>query len=427
VRGFFSTAGVWAVAAAALCSPTTGASAADDRGVDGGSTNPATRPADGTLEIVITAIEGHAEVKETPDGVWHRIAVSQIFSEGCQFRTGPRSSVQFTVGPDQIFRVDRLSLVRVVRANLHDGKIKTTVIMTYGRISKDLDTPIAPHDDTIVSPCSILAVRGTRVSLYDQPPYEPEAVSLTGAAVYSNLRGQLTRFGSKGGGTVILPAEASSAAQNQVQAGVVDPRGAFSGRSDSEEPLLSYLTGLGGVFNSLQIVRGTLSPSESLIGALQVQGALFFVLEWTGSASTVVDYSVTSPLGEVVSNTITERQAASGGVYNTNSHGSAVANSAGIGRQEIDWSANSPGPSYPLGTYTLTETLEGTTTQTLAQNHVAVTATQSALQMLSNGQQRIPLLGTSKLDFRSPTASYEFTVPIIGQLQFKRLAGDPVP
>ena len=51
------------------------------------------------------------------------------------------------------------------------------------------------YDSTIRSPNAALAVRGTLVSLYDQPPFAPEAVSLTGRAVFRNTRRQLVAFG----------------------------------------------------------------------------------------------------------------------------------------------------------------------------------------------------------------------------------------
>ena len=40
-------------------------------------------------------------------------------------------------------------------------------------------------------------MRGTLVSLYDQPPFAPEAISLTGRAVFQNTRRQLVAFGGQ--------------------------------------------------------------------------------------------------------------------------------------------------------------------------------------------------------------------------------------
>src|ERR1700683_1194212 len=113
-----------------------------------------------------------------------------------------------------------------MRATLRpDGTIATDVGMEYGRVSKDVDVPQRPHEDTIVTPASTLAVRGTRVSLYDQPPFEPEAISLTGQAVFSGL-GQQVRaaaFGAKGEGTAGVTSSNPSAASNALNGRIVDP------------------------------------------------------------------------------------------------------------------------------------------------------------------------------------------------------------
>lgn len=422
MRAFGSIPFFLAIAALAPAPPFARAAAGSAPGAS--PTPSATQPENGSLRIVITAIQGQAEAKETADAAWHTIREGQVFGEGCEFRTGPRGAVQFTVGDDQVFRVDRLSLVQVIGANLSSGTIKTTVGLTYGRISKDVDVPILPHDDTIVSPSTTLAVRGTRVSVYDQPPYQPEAVSLTGPAVYANPRGRSVQFGAKGGRTAKLAGNADGPAQYQLQISQIDPLGAFWGRSESEEPLLNYLGSLGGVFDFSQLVRDGESSIGSVIGSVPLQGELFFPMVCgNGPAFTVVDYTVTSPLGETVSRTMP--MVPSGGFYNTGDSDN-IAGSDGTGFQEIDWSGNPGGQNFPSGTYTLTETLSGTTTQTLAQNPAtAVTATQFATVMQSNGQQTSIPPATALLNAASPTASYKLKVPVNAATQFRQITGNP--
>ena len=85
----------------------------------------------------------------------------------------------FTVGTDQIFRVDRLSLVNVLRAKLStSGAIETNIGLNYGRLTKNLIGPSCAHHDAIITPTQTLAASNTHTSMYDQPPYEPEVVSI---------------------------------------------------------------------------------------------------------------------------------------------------------------------------------------------------------------------------------------------------------
>ena len=219
----------------------------------------------------------------------------QELVEGCEFRTGPQGTIQFTVGADDIFRVDRLSLVQVIRANLANGKIKTTVGMSYGRVSKDVDAPILPHDDTIVSPSSTLAVRGTQVSLYDQPPYEPEAVSLTGHAVFDTMGRERVSFGAKGEGTAIVTANNPDPAGNALADSIVDPSIAAA-RTAAEQKLLADLITQGAIvsFNvqeMLPVVRNAPNPPlPQLIP--QVPGDLVFLARWTGDTNVNIGLTV---------------------------------------------------------------------------------------------------------------------------------------
>ena len=63
----------------------------------------------------------------------------------------------------------------------------------YLSLSKrEIYNMIAAHELTAVKHGrSALPVRGTRVSLYDQPPFAPQATSLTGRAAFRNQRRQM--------------------------------------------------------------------------------------------------------------------------------------------------------------------------------------------------------------------------------------------
>ena len=186
---------------------------------------PTTSFTPGPLAIHVTAVEGGAQYRPNGETKWKSLKGPLDLTEGTELRTGPKGAIQFTVGTDQVYRVDRLTVVKLLRANLGaDGTIKTAVGMTYGRVSKDVDAPARPHEDVIVTPSSTLAVRGTRVSLYDQPPYEPEAISITGTAIanFNRLSHSVT-FGAKGQGVAAVNANNPDAADNSLVGGYVDP------------------------------------------------------------------------------------------------------------------------------------------------------------------------------------------------------------
>src|SRR5688500_11420799 len=67
------------------------------------ATSPATPPAarGEALIATITAIKGVVQVRTAEDQPWKAAAVGMELDEGAEFRTGPRSAVQFVIPPDQ--------------------------------------------------------------------------------------------------------------------------------------------------------------------------------------------------------------------------------------------------------------------------------------------------------------------------------------
>lgn len=172
------------------------------------------------LRVFVTAVQGEqAEFKRKPDSAWERARVGLVLDENAEFRTGDKSSIRFNIPPGQTFTLDRLSSCKVSEAAFDGSKVKTTVGLEQGRVRMDVN-PTGPgskreiekvdfdsarmaeagvvHDTQIRSPNSALAVRGTRVSLLDQPPYAPLATSLTGRAEFLNTRRQVVAFGAAG-------------------------------------------------------------------------------------------------------------------------------------------------------------------------------------------------------------------------------------
>jgi hypothetical protein len=373
-------------------------------------TGPASAPvqtAAEPLKIVVTAVQGTAEVKLQSGQAWQKVAAGMELPVGCQIRTGIPGVVQLKVGDDQICRIDRLSLVRVVRAEEGEGKIKTVMGMTYGRVSKDVDEPVEPHDDTIVSPTSTLAVRGTRVSLYDQPPYAPEAVSLTGRAVYTNSKGRAVRLGKKGEGTVKVNDTSDNAATYQLA------QEAVASSVDNRE-----LSALGSL------------ARESAGGPItrDIAGLLQFNLTWSNGAlaNSVMDFSVTSPdMGGTVFTMAPPPtfvpsptppgtlSTTSGGKYITGVGTGIgdVADSDGNGKQEIVW--GDPTGSFPAGTYTITATLRGTDSAVLAPGDLTATVV-SVTENLPNSAPKTVTALESILGDSGPNklaVTYTVTLP----------------
>jgi len=65
------------------------------------------------------------------------------------------------------------------------NKVKTDLIMKYGRTHYDIEGAGLEHQATITSPSSTLAVRGTDVVLCDQVPFTPYSISYTGRASFT--------------------------------------------------------------------------------------------------------------------------------------------------------------------------------------------------------------------------------------------------
>lgn len=249
------------------------------------------------LQATITGIEGLVQVRNGENEPWRKAEVGMVLPESAEFRTGPRSAVRFTIPPAQTVTLDRLGTVKLVQAVNDHGRIKTNLGMRYGRTRYDVEAAGVEHESSISSPSTTLAVRGTKVSLYDQPPFRPEAVSLTGRAVFSDRR-KKTTLGGPGSGKARMTADDASAADAARGATVSDPIN-DSARSRAEARLINTLIAGGATVSvdrgsGLRVVTGGVPPSDAqLIPALP--GTLNFVLRWESNAN--LDLGVGAPGG----------------------------------------------------------------------------------------------------------------------------------
>jgi hypothetical protein len=175
---------------ALLLTGSTGFSEMDAPSVD------ATQPvaSNQSIQATIVAIDGHVQVRMSHDAAWQTAKEQMVLNEGAEIRTGPHSTVQFVIPPDQTITLDRLGTLEILRSNFENGKIMTDLGMKYGRTRYDIDAHGQLHDAKVHSPGAVLAIRGTHVSLYDQPPYAPQAESFTGRALFGFRRRQIRQL-----------------------------------------------------------------------------------------------------------------------------------------------------------------------------------------------------------------------------------------
>jgi hypothetical protein len=247
-----------------------------------------------SMQVNITEVKGLVQVREGEDQPWHKAVVNMVLSEGAELRTGPHSSVTCTIPPDQTFTLDRLGTVRVQDAFKQGNKVKTDLIMKYGRTHYDIESAGLEHQSTITSPSSTLAVRGTNVVLMDQVPFTPYAVSFTGRALYTYKHSTIN-VGTKHGRYAKALAGSDGAAETGIGESVVDPKYSAS-LSAADRALVATEVARGAVLNfnpttNMPTVSGgrPLFDSE-LPGPLP--GTLDLVLRWTGNANLNLEVGV---------------------------------------------------------------------------------------------------------------------------------------
>jgi FecR protein len=273
---------VTATAGAAPTRPATRATTAT-------TTSPASAPAAGQrLEATVTGVEGLVQVRAAADQQWQICKVGMVLDEGAEFRTAPRSAVRFTIPPGQTVTLDRSGACKLLRAVMEAGRVTTDVGLEHGRIRYDLEAPGVEARSTIRSPNSTLAVRGTKVSLYDQRPFPPEAVSLTGRAEFSTFKRQLAFGGPRAGKAKV--SQDRAAAEQSLVAAVLDPSIPLA-RSAEEQQLVATLLSRGSTIilgddsKAIPIVRGGTVPRTDAELQSFLVGELNFVLRWEGDAN----------------------------------------------------------------------------------------------------------------------------------------------
>lgn len=255
----------------------------------------------GPLRFIVTAVQGRAQVRLPGEEGWRAAELDMELLEGTECRTAHKSALQIAILPDQVVTLDRLSKIRLVRAELEKtGTVITYIGLETGRVRYDIEAEGRKHEATIRSPSSTLAVRGTQFIAYDQPPFAPQGISLRGRVSFADARKRVN-FGGKGKAKITT--DVNSAAQLAFNATYVDPS-LPGARSPAEQELLTQIQERGGVVTfdpgaGINVVRGgiPLTPQEV---AAAPPGRLNFGLFWLGD--TDLNLSVAIPeLNELVS------------------------------------------------------------------------------------------------------------------------------
>jgi hypothetical protein len=250
------------------------------------TTAPATTsPAGESLRVIVADVRGLVRVRTSPTERWQKATVGMDLGEGAEFQTGPKSAVVCTIPPDQTIVLDRLGVISVAEAVKREGTTRTDLLMKYGRTEYEIEAAGAKHDATIRSPSSTLAVRGTRVNLYDQPPFTPSAQSYTGRAIYQYAKRQ-TALGAPGRGAIVR-ADRGSAAETALDETVVDPS-IQEARTNSDAKLIETETSRGGVIGfdrrtGIAVVKGGPgAPGDDVLSQF-LPGRFNVIARWTGN------------------------------------------------------------------------------------------------------------------------------------------------
>lgn len=330
---------------------------------------PAALP-DGPLRVIVSAISGNVQVRQDSSQPWAPAAVGQEYQEGVEFRTGVRSVVKFKIPPDSDLTIDRLGVVKILRAAIQDGTIKTDVGMKYGRARYDIETAGRVHDAKIRSSTSVLAIRGTDVILDDTPGFPVQAVSVTGRARFSDTN--TGRSASLGSPNATTPSKLDSTTGSVTGTAVnqaLPPAPINNLRTNPENRLVANIpqlgsvpppVGIGGAGQSAAPGGATQPPSSGTVpppptNPNLIPGRLEFALTWSGNAD--LQIGVISALGEPITTNPSNVQgipsrgtgpavasAPSGGVASADNKGAG-----GGGTESVTWANGFPAGRYDFG------------------------------------------------------------------------------
>ena len=202
-----------------------------------------------TVEATVSAVIGLVMVRDAEAAPWRKAQVGMIVPVGGEVRTGPKSSITFSL-PHQTLTLDRLGTIKLLEAIVGADTLKTDVGLQYGRVRYSVEAAGIEHESVIRSPSNALAIRGSIVELLED--------GLSRSVFVYKGRGQVF---TTGGPTVTMGTsdEADYGDQPYVvengkmdpvqnrQSETVTPYASASSLSKNEQKLVSTNTNVGGM------------------------------------------------------------------------------------------------------------------------------------------------------------------------------------
>lgn len=270
----------------------------------------------GDLKATITSTRGIVQVRMSEAGKWQRARVGMILDQGAEFRTGPRSAVQFTIPPGQTITLDRLGTCKVLQAVQRGNKVVTNVGMKYGRTRYNIAASGVEHESSIHTTSATLAVRGTNFFADENPAFSFRAGTDHPMSITDHQRGgtdgQQTSIGSTDGEQVEYDSEQGSAAETEnteivVDAVESDAQTNTETQLATDQPVarsngLTTLNFKPAEFQDIQTAPANQRPPSNPLDDL-VRGLLEFTLNWTDQTTAGVaadlDLHVIDPQGGI--------------------------------------------------------------------------------------------------------------------------------
>ncbi|MEX0774139.1 MAG: hypothetical protein WD042_00350 [Phycisphaeraceae bacterium] len=217
------------------------------------------------LRVTIAGVQGMVQVRGEENAAWESAKAGMVLGPGAEFRTGPRSMVQFRVPPDQIITLDRLGTVKVLEAiRLAENKVKLDLGMEYGRTDYRVEAAGVEHDTTIRSPASTLAVRGTTgMTSSSNGGTFPDQFKAFNNLVTRTQGGQQVAFGGKGTQTQVNSNNGTPQDGSSEQANPVMPT--VPGTPQDVQNAMANLTRTGQAFGSVFSSQSALQGGANVI------------------------------------------------------------------------------------------------------------------------------------------------------------------
>jgi hypothetical protein len=247
------------------------------------------------LNIIIKRVEGDVQVRASEDQPWVPARQWMRLPVRGEIQTGPKSVVHFLIPPNRAYLLDRLGTTKLLDAEFDGKTLRTQLEMAYGRISQVLEPGAGRPPSSDAGPIPVieesgmrnqseiqtnhtaLAVRGTRVTIYDQLPFTAEGVIVRGEAYFLTAKRQFVRFG--GTGKAVIASGSNSAAERALSQATASPSAALAvNNADALEARLAISRG-GFVTGDVVVGNSSISDAD-LVRSLF--GRLNFVLRWDG-------------------------------------------------------------------------------------------------------------------------------------------------